>query len=386
MRMLTTLSFMFVCILALCQIAHAEEGILWIQVSNPLGQPIPDVVLSTAGPSSTSAPTDAPKEAQPNVAEVAGKVRIKLASSTRSGDEVELVIVRASQDLVVISPWHQRVTVPCFDNNTRCVAKVVLAERGSRMLLEYPQAQLALAAKVNAANAATASKDTSAEWQRQANLAEVAKAYGYAPEEVDKAIRSLKGKTIDSYQLGQVALYERNYPEAEKQLLKSKAERREQLERARGEMANSSSSLGQAYYEQGKYREAVKEYKEAAALRPSDSSVLNRHGVALYDAGQYAEAEESYQQSLRINEKALGAEHPDVVTSLNNLATLYAYQGRYAELYKRALSILEKQLGPEHPNVAIVQENYASLLLETNRTKEAEKLEARAKAIQAKQK
>lgn len=123
--------------LAFYNIAHAEEGVLLVQVSNPLGQPISGVVLSASSDSSTSAPTETVKQG-PGESEVSGKVRIRLANSTKPGDEVELVIVRAPQDLVFISLWNQRVTMPSFDNNTHCVAKVVLAERGSRMLLEYP--------------------------------------------------------------------------------------------------------------------------------------------------------------------------------------------------------------------------------------------------------
>jgi len=34
---------------------------------------------------------------------------------------------------------------------------------------------------------------------------------------------------------------------------------------------------------------------------------------------------------LAIREKALGPDHPDVATSLNNLAELYRLQGRFAE-------------------------------------------------------
>ncbi len=63
------------------------------------------------------------------------------------------------------------------------------------------------------------------------------------------------------------------------------------------------------------------------------------------------------------------------------------YQGRYAEsepFYKRALTIVEKALGPEHPNVATSLENYALLLRATGRTAEADKMEARAKAIRVK--
>ena len=57
---------------------------------------------------------------------------------------------------------------------------------------------------------------------------------------------------------------------------------------------------------------------------------------------------------LPSREKALGPDHPDVGTSLNNLAGSIARQGRYAEaepLYKRALAIGEKALGPDHPDV-----------------------------------
>ena len=39
--------------------------------------------------------------------------------------------------------------------------------------------------------------------------------------------------------------------------------------------------------------------------------------------GRYAEAEPLYERALAIREKALGPDHPDVATSLNNLAVLY---------------------------------------------------------------
>ncbi len=57
---------------------------------------------------------------------------------------------------------------------------------------------------------------------------------------------------------------------------------------------------------------------------------------------------------------------------------------RQAEpLYRRSLAIWEEALGPEHPNVATSLENYAALLRATGHTAEADKMEARAKAIRA---
>ena len=85
--------------------------------------------------------------------------------------------------------------------------------------------------------------------------------------------------------------------------------------------------------------------------------------AALYSAqGKYAEAEPLYQRSLRIREKALGREHPDIALSLNNLATLYNNQGKYAEaepLFQRSLAIHEKVFGPDHPFTVAVRSNLA---------------------------
>jgi tetratricopeptide (TPR) repeat protein len=77
-----------------------------------------------------------------------------------------------------------------------------------------------------------------------------------------------------------------------------------------------------------------------------------------------ATAEPLYQRALRILETALGPDHPDVATSLNNLAALYRVQGNYGAaepLYQRALRIWETALGPDHPNVATSLNNLAAL-------------------------
>jgi hypothetical protein len=55
--------------------------------------------------------------------------------------------------------------------------------------------------------------------------------------------------------------------------------------------------------------------------------------------GKYAEAEHLYCRALSIREEVLGPRHPNVATSLNNLAVLNQAQGKYAEvepLYRRA--------------------------------------------------
>jgi tetratricopeptide (TPR) repeat protein len=68
--------------------------------------------------------------------------------------------------------------------------------------------------------------------------------------------------------------------------------------------------------------------------------------------GRHAEAEQLYQKVLQLREKVLGKEHPDTLTTMNNLAELYRLQGRHAEaeqLHQKALQLREKVLGKEHP-------------------------------------
>ena len=92
--------------------------------------------------------------------------------------------------------------------------------------------------------------------------------------------------------------------------------------------------------------------------------LLHEMGSYLGDRATYAEAEPLLQRALHIREKVLGAEHPDVAQSLNNLAELYRIQGRYKQaepLYQRALHIREKALEPEHPDVAKNLHNLAEL-------------------------
>ena len=113
---------------------------------------------------------------------------------------------------------------------------------------------------------------------------------------------------------------------------------------------------------------------------------LNQEAFQLYRAGNYPGAVDVAKKALEVAEKLFGPDHPNVATSLNNLAELYRTQSQYAQaepLYRRSLVILEKSLGPDHSNVATSLNNLAKLLRETNRAKEAEDLEQRVARIRA---
>ncbi|KAN0066838.1 hypothetical protein V8E54_015010 [Elaphomyces granulatus] len=67
----------------------------------------------------------------------------------------------------------------------------------------------------------------------------------------------------------------------------------------------------------------------------------------------------------------LGPEHPDTLTSMNDLALIYRKQGRWVEAEK-----LKTVLGPEHPLTLTSMNNLASTYWNQGRWTEAEKLEA----------
>jgi len=73
-----------------------------------------------------------------------------------------------------------------------------------------------------------------------------------------------------------------------------------------------------------------------------------------------------------------------VATSVNNLEGFYANQGEYRKaepFYERALAIREKALGSEHPDVATSLYNLALLSKDANRLSETEPLMRRSAAI-----
>ena len=63
--------------------------------------------------------------------------------------------------------------------------------------------------------------------------------------------------------------------------------------------------------------------------------------------------------------KILGEEHPDTLTTLNNLATTYYQLGdleKAAEMFEKVYSLFCKILGEEHPDTLSVQNNLAYIL------------------------
>ena len=115
--------------------------------------------------------------------------------------------------------------------------------------------------------------------------------------------------------------------------------------------------------------------------------ILNEEVLKLYRAGKYERAVIVAQEAYKVAENSVGPDHPDVATSLNNLAGLYRTQGNYAKaepLYKRSLSIREKALGSDHPDVATSLNNLAALYDTQGNYAKAEPLYKRSLSIDEK--
>ena len=77
--------------------------------------------------------------------------------------------------------------------------------------------------------------------------------------------------------------------------------------------------------------------------------------------GDAAGALPLYRRALDSRERVLGKEHPDTLTSVNNLAgCLYALGDAAGALplLRRAADGFERLLGPDHPSSRTVRANY----------------------------
>jgi Tetratricopeptide repeat len=68
--------------------------------------------------------------------------------------------------------------------------------------------------------------------------------------------------------------------------------------------------------------------------------------VILRDQGRYEEAEAMNRRALDGREKVLGREHPDTLTSVDNLTSVLQYQGKYEEA-EEAEATNWRTLGPD---------------------------------------
>ena len=189
----------------------AEAGILVVHVKDVQRRPIKGVQIGVEGDGGSSTTGDD------------GKARIPLAKQSKQKSWVSLQILRSPQgkDFMIVSPWDYKTLVPPFENESENFVEVVVVQRGDRAALESGTALAAAAAQIVKANAPKTLDNRDPTEDPKANLAAVARQYGLAPDELDRAIRAWGANATDPYEAGLAALYERNYPKASRQFVAS---------------------------------------------------------------------------------------------------------------------------------------------------------------------
>jgi tetratricopeptide (TPR) repeat protein/CHAT domain-containing protein len=138
-------------------------------------------------------------------------------------------------------------------------------------------------------------------------------------------------------------------------------------------------------YNEAKFGEGSAIAEEALTLareiwgdkHPNVATSLNNLASLYQSLNRYQEAEPLYQEALEIDRESLPPRHPDLASHLNNLAGLYESLNRYQEaelLYLEALEIDRESLPPRHPSLATHLNNLANLYRTLNRYQEAEPL------------
>jgi len=172
------------------------------------------------------------------------------------------------------------------------------------------------------------------------------------PSERIAKLKQDKGKTLAEWQFQTgVAYYELGrYSEA--------VESFKQAIRINPDYAEAHYNLGVAYYKLGRYSEAVEAYKQAIRINPDYAEAHYNLGVAYGVLGRHSEAVEAFKQAIRIN--------PDYAEAHCNLGVSYGKLGRYSEAveaYKQAIRI--------NPDYAEAHNNLGATYCELVRYSEA---------------
>ncbi|KAJ7728980.1 hypothetical protein B0H14DRAFT_3621656 [Mycena olivaceomarginata] len=141
------------------------------------------------------------------------------------------------------------------------------------------------------------------------------------------------------------------------------------------------------YFDSGRVKEAehldamvLEKWKQLLGADHPDTLQAMANLAATYgQLGRYKEAEPLDGTVLEKQKQLLGADHPDTLCAMANLAVTYYQLGRYKEAEPLESTVLEKRkqlLGADHPDTLQAMENLAATYRQLERYKEAEPLES----------
>jgi tetratricopeptide (TPR) repeat protein len=153
--------------------------------------------------------------------------------------------------------------------------------------------------------------------------------------------------------------------------------------------ASIRQTIGKAYFDLGVYPEAQRQWERAVELRrrilgpdhPDTLTTMNDLANAYRVQSAYKQAEPLFTKVLETRGRVLGVENPATLSSMNELANLYLDQGKYAEaepLLVKALELQRRVLGPDHPDTLTSLHDLATTYEAEGKAKQAESLEIQA--------
>jgi Tetratricopeptide repeat len=126
-------------------------------------------------------------------------------------------------------------------------------------------------------------------------------------------------------------------------------------------------------YQRGDFRPAEQGWRQQwdtcrqllGANHPDTLTSMNNLAATLYALGDLAGARDLQQQARDAQQRRLGADHPTTLRSMNNLASTLADLGDLAgarQLHQQVLDAFQRVLGPDHPTTRKAADNLASVV------------------------
>ena len=187
---------------------------------------------------------------------------------------------------------------------------------------------------------------------------------------------------ISMNSLAVVYKFQGHYAKAESLLVKTLALRKQVMGEKHPNTLNSMGNLAAVYKSQGHYGKAESLLTKTLALmkdilgeKNADTLTnMNNLGMLYESQIQYHKAEPLYVKTLALRKEVLGEKHPDTLTSANNLVNLITSQGAYVTpqsllvnfkteppLYVKTLALRKEVLGEKHPDTLTSMNNLANV-------------------------
>ena len=144
-------------------------------------------------------------------------------------------------------------------------------------------------------------------------------------------------------------------------------------------------TIGLSYFDMNLYSEAQPQLERAVDLRkralgldhPDTLSSLDELGVLYIYQGKYLASQALLEQVLEARKRVLGETHKDTLSTLSNLGLSISYEGdlaRAAPIYAKALEAFRRIYGEQDPATLSAMDNLGSLWMKTGRAEEGVEL------------